>query len=61
MSRNDLRNRSPVFTCGYGQGYTPAPKPETIGSVLVGIFMWGIIIAAAVATALPILKWFSLA
>lgn len=57
MSRNELRNRRPAFTCGYGQGYTPAPQAETLGSVLVGVFMWGVIIAAGVATALPVVSW----
>lgn len=59
MTRQALRNAYPFHNAPQvTRGYRPAPaKGETFGSVLVGVFTWGIIIVAAVATALPILKW----
>ena len=61
MNRQALRNTYPFHNRPeVARGYVPPEQPETLGSILVGIFMWGMIIAAAVAVALPILKWLSL-
>lgn len=59
MSRQALRNAYPFHNQpAVSYGYRPQPaKRETLGSILVGIFLWGTIIAAGVATALPIIKW----
>lgn len=59
MTRQALRNAYPFHSSpAVSRGYRPQPvQGETLGSVLVGLFMWGTIIAAGVAVALPILDW----
>lgn len=59
MSRNELRNRTPFHggQAHFSQGYRPQPKPETFGSVMAGMFMWAVVILAAVGTSLPIIAW----
>jgi hypothetical protein len=61
MTRQVLRNTYPFHNAPQvTRGYRPPPvRGETFSSILAGIVMWGVIIAAAVTTALPILKWLS--
>ena len=58
MNRQALRNNYPFHSQPtVSRGFTPPKQPETLGSVLAGIVMYGTMIAAGFAIALPLIRW----